>query len=116
MDRPEDDGDRIAAPKPYWRDIRVIGVVAFLVAVATWLMVSNGYWRTPEHLTIDGIKHAIWPDSGTFGSVIHHYLEAGSESEDIGISDGRPRPRTSRYWDAVHVWIAAFERAVRRWL
>ena len=33
MDRREDDEDRVAAPEPYWRDIRLIRVVALLAFV-----------------------------------------------------------------------------------
>jgi hypothetical protein len=52
---------------------------------ATFLWVNTGYWRTPYTLTIDGQRHAIWLNSGSFGSVITHYLEEGQRPEEIGL-------------------------------
>ena len=53
---------------------------------ATWLWVSNGYWRTGSHLTLDGQRYAIWLNTGSFGSVVHHYLEPGQTPADVDIN------------------------------
>jgi hypothetical protein len=52
---------------------------------ATFLWVNTGYWRTPYTLTMNGQRHSIWLNSGSFGSVIRHDLEEGQRPEDIGI-------------------------------
>jgi hypothetical protein len=53
---------------------------------ASFLWVNTGYWRTPEVLTIDGKAHAVWLNSGSFGSVVHHTLEEGQSPQDIGLT------------------------------
>jgi hypothetical protein len=52
---------------------------------ATWLWVNTGYWRTPEVLTIDGDTYAIWANTGSFGSVVHHFLPPGQTPQDVDI-------------------------------
>ena len=74
MDRHEGDKDRVAAPEPYRRDVRVIRVVALLtivVGAALWIWTVEGFRRIADTLNIGKTDNEVLDATpGAFGSVV----------------------------------------------
>ena len=103
MDRREDDEDRVAAPEPYWRDIRLIRLVAllgFVVGAVIYVCTVSGSRRTGDTLTIGQVDAEVLdPNPGVFGIIASH--DQATDVLGFELSGGGLRTRTGRYWDGV---------------